>query len=97
MYWPALAADCHATVRRCPTCARNCIKLSRNTTQLKQFPATAPLEAVAIDILGELIRTSRGKQYLLVMSDRFTKLTKSVPFRTQSASEVAGLRRRMGI
>ena len=31
MYWPALAVDCHATVRRCPTCARKRIKLRRNT------------------------------------------------------------------
>ncbi len=89
MYWPALAVDCHATARRCPTCARNRIKLRRNTTQLKLFPATSPLEAVAIDILGELIKTARGNQYLLVISDRFTKLTKTVPLRTQSATEVA--------
>ena len=72
MYWPALAVDCYATVRRCPTCAKNRIKLRQHTTALKLFPATVPLESVALDIYGELVRTSRGNQYLLVISDRFT-------------------------
>ena len=89
MYWPACAVDCYATARRCPTCARNRIKLRKNTTELQLFPATAPLESVAIDVLGELIQTARGNQYILVISDRFTKLTKTVPMKGLSASEVA--------
>ena len=89
MYWPSLSVDCYATARRCTTCAQNRIKLRQHTQQLKLFPATAPLEAVAIDVLGELIKTSRGYEYLLVISDRFTKLTKTVPLRGQSAAEVA--------
>ena len=89
MYWPSLSVDCYAAARRCSTCARNRIKLRRHTSQLKLFPASAPLEAVAIDILGELIKTSQGNQYLLVISDRYTKLTKTVPLKSQSATEVA--------
>ena len=89
MYWPALAVDCYATVRRCPNCAKNRIKLRQHTTALKLFPATAPLESVALDIYGELVRTSRGNQYLLVISDRFTKLTKTVPLKSVSAAEIA--------
>ena len=89
MYWPALAVDCYATARRCPTCARNRIKLRKNVGELQLFPATAPLESVAIDVLGELIRTQRGNEYLLVITDRFTKLTKTVPMKGISAAEVA--------
>ncbi len=89
MYWPAMAVDCYATVRRCPTCAKNRIKLRKNTTTLQLFPANGPLEAIAIDIMGELIKTSRGNQYLLVITDRFTKLTKTVPLRGVSSAEIA--------
>ena len=63
-YWPALAIDCYATVRNCPDCARNIIKLRKNVGSLKLFPAKAPLESVCIDILGELIRRPRGHRYL---------------------------------
>ena len=78
-YWPALEIDCYATVRNCPECARNRIKLRKNTGQLQLFPAKAPLESVCIDLLGELIRTSRGHKYLLVITDRFSKLVRTVP------------------
>ncbi|MEM9260935.1 MAG: integrase zinc binding domain-containing protein, partial [Bacteroidota bacterium] len=29
-YWPSIATDCYATVKRYPTCAKNRIKLRRN-------------------------------------------------------------------
>ena len=96
MYWSALAVDCYATVRRCPTCAKNRIKLRKSVKELQLFPASAPLESVSIDVLGELLKTARGNQYLLVVSDRFTKLTKSIPLKGVSAAEVAKARKRMG-
>ena len=89
MYWPALAVDCYATGRRCPTCAKNRIKLRQHVQPLQLFPPSGPLESVAIDVLGELLKTARGNQYLLVISDRFTKLTKTVPLKGISAAEVA--------
>lgn len=89
MYWPALAVDCYATVRRCPTCAKNRIKLREHAQPLQLFPASGRLESVAIDALGELIKTARGNQYLLVISDRFTKLIKTVSLKGLSAAEIA--------
>jgi len=88
-YWPALAVDCYKTVRNCPQCARNRIKLRRNVEQLQLFPATEPLTSVCIDILGEFIKTPRRNEYLLVITDRFTKLTKTIPMKGISAAEVA--------
>ena len=88
-YWPALAADCYALVRNCPECPRNRIKLRKNFGVLTLFPANAPLESVCIDILGELARTPRGYRYILVITDRFTKLVRTVPLKGVSAAEVA--------
>lgn len=56
---------------------------------MKLFPAKKPLADVAIDILGDLIRTPRGNRYLLVMCDRYSKVVRTVPLKTISALSVA--------
>jgi hypothetical protein len=53
------------------------------------FPANEPLEFVAIDILGPLTKTVHGNRFLLVISDRFFKLTRTIPMRTTTALAVA--------
>lgn len=84
-----MAVDCYATVRRYPHCARNSIKLRQNVTELKLYPEKAPLGSVAIDVLVELIRTTRGNLYLLVITDRYTTLVETIPINTDSALELA--------
>ena len=56
---------------------------------MKLFPATKPLEFVAMDILGPLPRTRHGMRFILVVTDRFTKLTKTEALRTITAVSVA--------
>ncbi|MGH0053543.1 MAG: DDE-type integrase/transposase/recombinase [Sphaerochaetaceae bacterium] len=56
---------------------------------MKLFPATEPFEMVAIDILGELIRSPRGNRYILVITDRFSKLVQTVPLKRITAAEIA--------
>jgi hypothetical protein len=58
------------------------VKERSRSSYLKLFPATRPLAYVAIDIMGPLPRTEHGNRFLLVMTDRFSKLTKTVPLRT---------------
>ena len=88
-YWPSMSVDCYATAKNCVTCAKNRIFLQKNKNYLKLFPAEAPLEFVAIDILGELLRITRGKRLSLVISESFSKLVKTVPLERISAVEVA--------
>eukprot|EP00171_Calliarthron_tuberculosum_P017080 IDg17080t1 len=78
-YWPRMALDIHNFVRNCPQCARERIKLRRYANPLRLFPPKGPLQDVAIDLLGPLQKSQRGHSHLLVISDRFTKLTKTVP------------------
>lgn len=89
MYSPALAFHCYATVRQRPTCTKNRIIIRENVQLLQLFPTTAAVKSVAIEVLSELIQTARGNQYLLIISNRSTKLTNSVPLKTVSASKVA--------
>jgi len=56
---------------------------------LKLFPAKAPLEYVAVDILGPLPRSTSGQRFILVMTDRFSKFTRAIPMRTITAINVA--------
>ena len=88
-YWPHMAADVATTVRNCRSCAKNRLRLMKRTGLMKLFPALRPLESVAIDILGPLPKGSNGHQYLLVIVDRFTKLTQVVPLRRVTAYDVA--------
>ena len=88
-YWPSMTVDIHHIVEDCEPCARNRIKGQGNTYPMKLFPATKPLEFVAMDILGPLPRTRHGKRFILVITDRFTKLTKTVALRTITALAVA--------
>eukprot|EP00171_Calliarthron_tuberculosum_P008749 IDg8749t1 len=75
----AMALDCYTHVRNCEECARERIKLRRYANPLRLFPPKGPLQDVAIDLLGPLQKSARGYTHLLVITDRYTKLTKTVP------------------
>ena len=88
-YWPSMTVDIHHLVENCTTCAENRIKEQKNVYPMRLFPATKPLEYVAMDILGPLPRTKHGMRFILVITDRFTKLTKTVALRTITSLAVA--------
>ena len=88
-YWPHMAADAYEFVKKCDRCARERISLRAHASKLKLFPAKAPLESVAIDIMGPLPISGRKNRYLLVIVDRYTKLVRTVPLASATAFSVA--------
>ena len=86
LYWPSMAVDVYAVPRNCVPRAKNRISMRKHRNVLKLFPARAPHEFVAIDILGELIKTPRVNCYMLGISDRFSKLVRTVPLKKITAS-----------
>lgn len=40
---------------------------------MKRFQAKSPLEYIAMDLLGEFVRTPRGNRWLLVIADRLVR------------------------
>ncbi|VDH91954.1 Hypothetical predicted protein [Mytilus galloprovincialis] len=56
---------------------------------MRQYIVGAPLERVAIDIMGPLPTSDKGNKYLLVIGDYFTKFIHAIPFRNQEAETVA--------
>ena len=88
-YWPHMAADISSYVAACPSCVKKSLRISRKTTRLQLFPPNAPMEFVAMDILGPLTTSTKGNRFLLVVTDRFTKLTRAYPLASTVAEVVA--------
>ena len=76
-YWPGLELECYETVRSCVECTRERVRIYENKGYLKMFTPEVPLQEVAMDLLGPLVKTSRGNEFLLAILDRFSKLTKA--------------------
>jgi transposase InsO family protein len=64
------------------------LKTKRKTTRMQLFPPNDPMEFIAMDILSRLATSNRGNRFLLVVTDRFTKLTRAYPLAT-TTTEVA--------
>jgi len=78
-YWESMVVDVYAFVANCTQCARNRFGRRRKTNYLKKFPPTEPLTDLCMDLLGPLPRTAVGNEHLLVMVDRFSKMTRAIP------------------
>ena len=89
VYWTRMAADVSDYVSKCPSCAKKSLRGGRKTTKLSLFPPSSPMEFVAMDILGPLTTTDRGNRFLLVITDRYSKLTRAFPLSTTTADVVA--------
>ena len=76
-----MAADIYWTVRTCNPCANKLVKLRKRTHAVQLFPAQRPPESLSFDFLGLLSETKKGHRILLVITDRFTKITKVIPLR----------------
>ncbi len=56
---------------------------------LALFPAQAPLESVAIDLLGPLPKSKGGHTHILIIADRLSKLCRFLPMKSTTADRVA--------
>ena len=87
-YWPHMASDAFSTVRNYTSCAATRGTLVKNQKDVRLFPASRPLKFVVMDLLGPLPKTAHGNEHVLVITDRLSKLTRSIPLRTTTASVV---------
>ncbi len=88
-YWVGCCQAIDNWCQRCNVCASR-----KGPHKLKHGPAQmylsgAPMERVAIDILGPLPETEQGNRYLLVAMDYFTKWPEVYPLPNQEAITVA--------
>jgi Integrase zinc binding domain len=88
-YWPTMVTDVYPYVKKCHECDKENSDLVKRHQALQLFPANGPLEFVVIYILGPLTKTKNGNLYLLVISDRFSKLVRTIPLRPITTYTVA--------
>lgn len=63
----------------------------KTTTPPQQLSESGPLEFVTMDIIKPTSKALSGNQLILVMKDRYTKLTKAVLTSKKASSHIASL------
>ena len=87
-YWPNCERDVENYCRRCDICQSRKSPPKLRKVPMKIYNVGAPLERIALDILGPLPETDKGNKYILVIADYFTKWTEAFPLPNQEAVTV---------
>jgi len=90
-FWVGMAADVVSYVSNCDSCARQRVRPLARRSPLTLFPATMPFQDIAVDLYGPLERTAAGHRFILMITDRFTKLVRAIPMDGTSAVDCASV------
>ncbi|KAG7552243.1 Retrotransposon gag domain [Arabidopsis thaliana x Arabidopsis arenosa] len=72
-YWPTMIADCVKFAQRCKRCQLHAPLIHQSSELFSSISAPYPFMRWSMDIIGPLHRSTRGVQYLLVLTDYFSK------------------------
>ena len=75
--------------RECQICARGKPGPGRGRSALAQFQVFRPMSVIGIDILGPLIPSYAGNQYIIVVSCYYTKWVEAFAVQNHTAATVA--------
>ena len=89
-YWPGMASKVHLWVAECAVCNQQRSSPASSRAPMDSITVSQPMELWTMGIVGPLPGTAQGHQYILVMSDHFTKWVEAVPLANQKAETVAG-------
>lgn len=86
--WKGMNKQIASFVQKCQTCAQ--VKSAGRTNQASLTPRVAsnPLSMVSVDLMGPYPRSKRGKNYLLVITDVFSKWTQAYPLSNPDSKKV---------
>ena len=88
-FWPCLQSDVRSYVGGCDVCSRRKHPTKRKRAPMQTVQVGYPMERIATDILGEFPETENRNQYILVVSDYFSKWTEAFPMPYMEAQTVA--------
>ena len=88
-HWYKMYRDIERWCQKCDVCNSRKMPRKKPKAPLKLYNVGAPLERVAVDIMGPLPKTRNGNLYLLVIGDYFTKWVDALPLGNQEAIAVA--------
>lgn len=86
-YWPGMAKDVEEWLSHCGRCLRR-KTIPNHRAPLVSIQTTAPLQLVCVDYLT-LEPSKGGQQYVLVITDHFTRFAQAIPTRNMTARTTA--------
>lgn len=81
IYWPSTLLKYHSYLLKGDSCARWSVQWRKRSSFLKLFLANRSFDFFAIVIVEPLHPSSLGNHYIVVIYDRFSKVTRSVTFK----------------
>ncbi|CAG2215862.1 unnamed protein product [Mytilus edulis] len=87
-YWAGYKENIEQWCKRCEICNSRKGPQKRPRGAMKEFLVGAPLERVALDILGPLPITTSGKKFILVLTDYFSRWAEAYPIPNQEAETI---------
>lgn len=60
-------------VDSCDNCQRNKVRRDKPRGEMNSFEASYPMDLVALDVLGPLPKSQRGKEHIFIAVDAMTK------------------------
>uniref|UniRef100_A0A3B5QVZ8 Gypsy retrotransposon integrase-like protein 1 n=2 Tax=Xiphophorus TaxID=8082 RepID=A0A3B5QVZ8_XIPMA len=90
-YWYHMREDVALWCKTCTSCASRARPQKTPQAPMGTVQVGAPMERIALDIMGPLNETERGNRYVLVIQDYFTKWTEAFPIPNERAVTVAGI------
>lgn len=91
VYWVGMRKDATEWCRSCDVCCAKMGPGRRTVAPLQVYQVGAPMERVAVDIVGPFPKTVRGNRFVCVAMDYFTKWPEAFPLPNHEAGTVAGV------
>ena len=88
-YWYKCSQEVKDWCKKCDLCAARKKPQKTPRAAMKKYNVGAPLERVALDILGPLPESEKSNKYILVVADYYTKWTEAYAIPNQEAETVA--------
>ena len=88
-YWPNMGKDLKRWCRECDSCARAKPGPGRGRAPIQHISAFQPMSVMAVDILGPLVTTRNGNNYIIVCGDYYTKWKEAFAVPDHQAMTVA--------
>ena len=86
-YWPKMEEDIHYFITKLCSCVKKKKPHIQKVAQMQTFTSSSPLELVSVDFLH--LDPSGRYQYLLVLTDHFSRFTKAYATTNKSAKTAA--------
>ena len=90
-YWHGSMSDVGRWCQSCDLCASRKRPHKTPRAPMEKYNVGAPLERIAIDVLGPLPISMKGNKYIAVIGDYFSKWTEAYALPNQEATTVANV------